>query len=426
MSMTSRERVRRAINHQVTDRVPIDLGTTPVTTIHARELVKLRKHLGLEDHLVRMTDPLLQTGELEQDVREALQIDTVPVWGIRNTIGTKNRNWKKWTLPTGETFLVSGDFAYTVDDNGAIYAYAEGDTNFPPSAKMPAGGLYFDPIIRQEDPDEKEEWDARKDFSGLYRVWDDEDFRAIEEQSIDLYNNTQGALVGWYDWGGLGDAFHVPGPWQKDPKGGIRNLPDLLMTLLEEPEYVREFFDMQSEIAIENLKRYKQAVGDRIDILELTATDFAQQNGLMLSTQTFREVFKPYYKRMNDWIHQNTNWKIFIHSCGAVTEIIPDFIEVGFDILNPIQVSARGMDAETLKSRFGKDIVFWGGGCNPQQTMPTATPEEVYAETRATAAILSRGGGYVGGNVHNVQPDVPVENLLAELQALKDTVPQEA
>lgn len=425
MVMTSRERVRRAINHQVSDRVPIDLGTTPVTTIHVLELLKIRKALGLGDRIVKINDPLLQTGEFEEDIRAALQVDTVGVWGIRNTIGVKNKNYKKWTLPEGTDVLVAGDFAYTVGEDGALYAYAEGDTSFPPSAKMPAGGFYFDPVIRQEDMDEKEVWDAKKDYAGLYRVWDDEEFRACEEQSIDLYNNTQCSLIGQYDWGGLGDAFHVPGPWQKNPGGGIRNMPDWMMTLYEEPEYIKELFDMQSDIAIENLKKYKQAVGDRIDVIELSATDFAHQNGLLLSRDIFTDVFKPYYKKMNDWVHANTNWKIFVHSCGAVSSIIPDFIEAGFDILNPIQVSAKGMDAETLKDKFGKDIVFWGGGCNPQQTMPSATPEEVYAETRAAAAILSRGGGYVGGNVHNVQPDVPAENLLAELRALRDTVPQE-
>lgn len=423
--MTSRERVQKAINHQVTDRVPIDLGSTPVTTIHALALKELRKKLGLEEKIITLTDPLLQCGAVEQDVVDALQIDCIGVWGITTTVGIHNKNYKKWTLPDGTDVLVGQDFAYTVGEDGALYAYANGDTSYPPSAKMPAGGFYFDPIVRQEDLDAKTEWNARKDYNGMYRLLTDEELRACEEQSKDLYNNTQCSLIGRYDWGGLGDAFHVPGPWQSETPYGVRNMPDWLMTMCEEPEYLQEFFDMQSEIAVENLKLYKEAVGSRIDVIELSATDFGHQNGLLLSRDIFREIFKPYYKRMNDWIHANTSWKVFIHSCGAISDILPDFIEAGFDILNPIQVSAKGMDAETLKTTFGKDLVFWGGGCNPQQTMPTASPQQVYDETRQTAAVLSRGGGFVGGNIHNVQPDVPAENLLAELNALKDTVPQE-
>ena len=425
MAMTSRERVKLALNHQVTDRVPIDLGTTPVTTMHVLALKELRKKLGLEDRIIKMNDPLLQTGDLDRDVLDALQVDTVGVWGISNTIGIKNKNYKPWTLPDGTEVLVGGGFQYTVGDDGSLYAYAGGDTSYPPSARMPKGGFYFDPIVRQEDLDEKEDWNAREDYKDQYPLLDEEELRACEEQSIQLYNNTSSALVGHYDWGGLGDAFHIPGPWVKETPHGVRNLPDWLMTMYDEPEYLMELFEMQSDRAIENLKMYKQAVGNRIEVLELSATDFAHQTSLMLSRDIFRELFMPYYKKMNNWIHENTDWKIFIHSCGAVLEILPDFIEAGFDILNPIQVSAKGMDAEVLKSKYGKDIVFWGGGCNPQEVMPHATPEEVYAETRATAAILSRGGGYIGGNIHNVQPDVPPENLLAELQALKDTVPQE-
>lgn len=424
--MTSRERVRKALNHELTDRVPIDLGSTPITTIHVLTLKKLRETLHLENKMIPINDPLLLTGEVDRDVLEALQVDTVGVWGLGNNIGVRNKDYKKWTLPDGTDVLVSGEFAYTVGDDGSLFAYAGGDMNYPPSARMPAGGYYFDPIVRQENLEDKEEWNARKDYADQYPLLSEEELEAFEKQSIDLFNNTSSALVGHYDWGGLGDAFHVPGPWVKETLHGVRSMPDWLMTMYDEPEYLKELFDMQSDRAIENLKMYKQAVGDRIDVLELSATDFAHQSGLMISRDIFRELFMPYYKKMNTWLHENTDWKIFIHSCGAVIPIIPDFIECGFDILNPIQVSATGMEAEILKTNFGKDIVFWGGGCDPQEVMPKATPEQVYEETKKTAAILSRGGGFIGGNIHNVQPDVPPENLMAELQALRDTVPQEA
>ena len=423
MTMTSRERVRKAINHQPTDRVPIDMGSTTISTIHYQTLKRLREKLGLPEKLLTLTDPLLQCASVEKDVRDALQIDCVGVYGLMNLAGTHNKNFKKWPLPDGTTVLVSGDFAYSVGEDGTVYAYAEGNMDFPPCAKMPEGGFYFDPIPRQEDLDEKEDWDAREDYKNDFRLLTEEELRALEDESIDLFNNTQCALVGQYDRGGLGDAFHVPCPWITSTKG-VRSMPDWMMALYSEPEYIKDLFAMQTEYTIENLKLYKQAMGERIDVIEVTATDFAHQNGLMISQEMFRELFKPFYEQVTTWVHTNTNWKTFIHSCGAVEPIIPDIIDAGFDILNPIQVSAKGMEADKLKEKYGKDLVFWGGGCNPQQTMPSATPEEVYNETRQTAAILSRGGGFVGGNIHNVQPDVPVDNLLAELQALRDTVPE--
>lgn len=422
--MTSRERVRKAINHQVTDRVPIDLGGTTVSTIHILAMKKLREHLGLKSNALKAADPLLLVGEVDEELREALQVDCVDVGGVKNSLGLLNTDHKQWKLTEETEIMVCGGFAYKRNDDGSVFAYAEGNLGYPPSAKLSAGSYYFDPIVRQEENAfEKEVWNARKDYAGLYPKISEEELRLLEKRSKDLFENTQCSLVGSYTKAGFGDAFHIPGPWQKETKG-IRNFEDWLVTLFDRPEYICELFEMQAEVGIESLKLYHEAVGDKVDVLRVSSTDFAHQNGLMISRDLYREIFMPYCKRVNDWIHNNTNWKTMMHSCGAVKEMIPDFIEAGFDILNPVQVSAKGMDAEELKTRFGKDIVFWGGGCDPQKTMSNATPEEVYAETKKNAEILSRGGGFVGGNVHNIQYDVSPENIVAELQALKDTVPQ--
>lgn len=421
--MNSRERVRKALNHEVTDRVPIDLGSTVVSSIHAAAYIKLREKLGLEKKLVHVSDPLLMTTDVDMDVLNALEIDVISLPGLYNTIGVKNQNYKEWTLPQGITVGVPGDFNVTQDEDGSILAFAQGDMNYPPSAKMPTGAMYFDGIVRQENLEEKLEWNAIKDYEGQFDLLTDEELLYLEKTADDYYKNTEFSLVGSYGNGGLGDAFHIPAPWMKEVKG-IRDVAQWFMALYLNPSYLSEQFAMQTEISLKNLKSYYQAVGDKIDVLFLSGADYAHQTGSLIGTEMYRELFMPHYKKLNEWIHQNTSWKTFMHCCGSVVELLPSFIESGFDIINPVQVSATGMDPAVLKERFGEDIVFWGGGCDPQYTMTRKTPDEVYLETKRNAEIFSVNGGFIGGNVHNVQYDVTPENLIAELNALKDTVPK--
>jgi uroporphyrinogen-III decarboxylase len=162
------------------------------------------------------------------------------------------------------------------------------------------------------------------------------------------------------------------------------------------------------------------AVGDNAQVVFVSGTDFGTQNGMFASVETYRDLYKPYQKAVNDKIHELTNWKVFIHSCGAIYDLIPDLIEAGFDILNPIQISATGMDPQRLKKEFGNDIVFWGGGIDTQKTLPFGTPNEVYREVRKNIDILSPGGGFVFNSVHNIQSNVPVENILSMFRALND------
>ena len=152
----------------------------------------------------------------------------------------------------------------------------------------------------------------------------------------------------------------------------------------------------------------------------MSGTDFGTQVSTFCSVETYRRLWMPYYKRVNDWIHKNTNWKTFKHCCGSIRSLIPSLIESGFDILNPVQISAEGMDAKRLKSEFGKDIVFWGGGIDTQHTLPFGTPEEVYHEVLQNIEIFADGGGYVFNPVHNVQSNVPLENILAMFKALNE------
>jgi uroporphyrinogen-III decarboxylase len=153
----------------------------------------------------------------------------------------------------------------------------------------------------------------------------------------------------------------------------------------------------------------------------ITGTDFGTQRGLFISVQAYRDLFKPFHQQVNDLVHRRTGWKTFIHSCGAVSQLIPDFIEAGFDVLNPVQCSAEGMEAEDLKRQFGKDMVFWGGGVDTQKTLAFGTPQQVYAEVRQRIDIFNKGGGFVFNTVHNVQGNVPLENVEAMFKGIRDS-----
>ena len=194
------------------------------------------------------------------------------------------------------------------------------------------------------------------------------------------------------------------------------------MATVAQRDYVMKVFEYQLESALRNVEVMAAAVGDRAQVAFVSGTDFGTQTGQFCSVKTYRELFKPFQKAVNDRVHKLTKWKTFIHSCGAVVPLIPEFIDAGFDVLNPVQCSALGMDPRTLKREFGQNIVFWGGGVDTQKTLPFGTPEEVYREVRERIDIFSPGGGFVFNSIHNVQSNVPTPNLLALFRAVKDSL----
>jgi uroporphyrinogen-III decarboxylase len=179
-------------------------------------------------------------------------------------------------------------------------------------------------------------------------------------------------------------------------------------------------FERQCEIGVANLERIHALVGDQVDAIFVTGTDFGAQHGPFISPRAYRELYMPFHKAVNGWVHQHTSWKTFIHSCGSIRALLPDFIAAGFDIENPVQCSAAGMGPAELKRDFGQQITFWGGGIDTQRTLPFGTPEEVRAQVKERIEIFAPGGGFVFNTVHNVQARVPVENLLALYQAVND------
>jgi hypothetical protein len=418
--MNSRERIHCALRHREPDRVPLDLGGSPVTGMHVSSVYLLRQALRLDPPgtPVKVIEPFQMLGEIAPDLVDALGIDVVALPSPRNFFGFKNENWRPWTLFDGTPVLVPERFNTETEPSGDILMYPEGDRSVPPSGRMPKGGFYFDSIIRQPPLD-----DARlnpDDNLEEFQPISDQDMAFFQQETDKLYTATDKAILANFGGTAFGDIALVPAPWLKHPKG-IRDVAEWYMSTVTRRDYVYRVFERQCEIALNNLARIHAAVGNRVSVVFMSGTDFGMQTGLFISPKTYRQLYQPFHKVLNDWVHQHTTWKTFIHSCGSVMALLPDFIAAGFDILNPVQCSAANMDPQELKERFGDQIVFWGGGVDTQHTLPFGSPEEVRAQVRERIRIFGRGGGFVFNTVHNVQAQLPVENLLALYAAVKET-----
>jgi hypothetical protein len=414
--MNGRERIRRTLDRQPTDRTPIDMGSSAVTGIQATTYARLKRALGLPDEPVKIEEPFQLLAEVEEPVRRALGIDTIGLWGRDTMFGFPNGGWKPWTLPDGTPALVSEHFRYTVDEKGDTLIYPRGDTSARPSGRLPKDGFYFDAIIRQGPLDE-DDLDP-SDWAEQFSVFTDEELRDLEVRSRRLYEETEYSVVGGFGQAGVGDIAFVPGPSLVEPKG-LRD-PNLWYEYLAlHPDYIKGIFELWNENALKNLELYRQAVGERIDVIFMGGADFGGQRGPLVSPKMFRELWKPLYKKTNDWVHDNTSWKTFWHSCGSVWKLLDDFVEMGVDILNPVQCSAVGMEPAALKNAYGDKLIFWGGSVDTQATLPFGTPEEVRAQAEERIRVLGRDGGLVFCSIHNIQAKSPVENVLAFFEAAK-------
>lgn len=415
--MNSRQRVLKALNYEPTDRTALDIGGTLTTGAQVSVVANLRQALGLDKpgEPVKVVEPYQMLGEVAADLREVLGIDVVNLPGPKNMFGFENEDWKPWQTFDGTPVLVPGKFNIEPEPNGDILMYPEGDKSAPPSARMPKGGFYFDSIIRQEpiDEDKLDPADNLEEFT----LVSEEDLKVYEQNAADLYANTDCAIAAGFHGTGLGDIALVPAPWLKYPKG-IRDIEEWYISTVTRRQYIKEVFAGQAEVAVANFKRIYQAVGDKVHVVFLDGTDLASQNNLFCSLDAYRELYLPYSKKLNDWIHANTKWKTMKHCCGGCEPLIEGFIEAGFDILNPIQTSARGMDPQGLVDKYGGRIVFWGGGVDTQQTLPFGTPEEVHRQVTERVRIFSQKNGFVFNTVHNIQCNTPTENLLAMFRAL--------
>jgi hypothetical protein len=417
--LTSRERVNMALNHQEPDRVPLDLGGSPVSGMHVSVVYALRQALGLDapGTPVKVVEPYQMLGEIAPDLINALGVDIVPLGAPTTMFGFKNEGWKPWTTFDGTPVLVPEGFNTVPEPDGDLLMYPEGDQSVPPSGRMPSGGWYFDAIVRQPPIDEAN-----------LNVEDNlEEFAPITDDVLDhfareadrLYTQTDKAILANFGGTAFGDIALVPATQLKHPKG-IRDIEEWYVSTIARRDYVRAIFERQCEIALANLEKLYAVVGDRVAVVMVTGTDFGAQTGPFISPKTYRSLYQPFHIRVNTWIHTHTSWKTFIHSCGSVYALIPDFIDAGFDILNPVQCSAAHMDPAALKQAFGDHITFWGGGVDTQKTLPFGTPGDVRREVRERLRIFAPGGGFVFNTIHNVQPLSPVENVLALYETVRE------
>jgi uroporphyrinogen decarboxylase len=391
----SRERVLRAIHHRQADRVPIDVGGTRQSGIAAATYHPLKQHLGLNSP-TKVFDLYQMLAEIEQPVMERFGGDCVGLYRPDVAFGIHNTDWKPWTmfggnLFDGNTVLVPGGFQPRQELDGGLVIVRDG----VPIARMPKDGFYFDRL-------EKFPGAAHIDVEGYRPPLLTEELCAhYRAQSKAIYENTDYAIIA-----PLGP------PYELFYGLGTGDFESWMITLACEPDYVHRLYDCLVTAWIENLKRFVDAVEDRVPILQF-CDDFGTQQSLFLSVNMFRQLVMPHYQRGLDWIHAHTDMKVLLHSDGAIFPLVPSLIEMGVDILNPVQTSAVGMDPVQLKQQFGDQLTFWGGSLDCQKTLPYGSVDEVVAEVHRHVETFAPGGGYVFASVHNVQANVPPENVTA-------------
>ena len=392
MSMSSRERVLTALNHQEPDRVPIDLGAECNSGIAAGAYARLRQRLGINGAPVKVHDVEQMMAWVELPVVEALGVDVLAVPRLVQSYGTRIDTWRNWQLPDGTPVEAPANFAPVADADGSLCLYLNDEL----VARKAPTSHYFDRMV---------EFKVHSPLPPVesfpLAVTSDEELEWVRRYARRLRAETDKAL--------LGESGLALTRWGSHQ--------EWLVTIAADPGYVRDFYDRKIENLLTNIRLYAQAMGDNIDIIGF-GQDFGAQRGLMISPRAFDELIAPYHKRLFDWVHANTSWKVFFHCCGAIYPIIGKLIECGIDILNPVQTSAVGMDPSRLKAEFGDRLVFWGGGIDTQHVLPYGTPDDVRAQVAERIRIFGPGGGFVFNPVHNIQEDVPVENLLAMFDAV--------
>ncbi len=406
-AMTSRERVLRTVNFQDTDRVPIDLGAMKASGIGVKAYNRVKAKLGIQSK-TRIWDPKFMIASVEDAMMRRFHLDVLPL-DISSVLhdARPDGEWVPKTLYQGaEGLMPPGTDIGTDPDGRWVLLDRAGN---PTSYRMPREGYYFDDISFNE-PGAMIDPAAFRPVTGF----SDEHLAALQARGKYLHDNTEYALLGW----GGGVCFLGLSLITDRLSNVTVGLPsEWMMMLMTEKETCHEMMGKSVDASIQCLKQLHEAVGDRCFAWGIAADDSGTQRGEFIRPELWVEMIKPHYAKLCDWIHRNTHWKTYLHSCGSIYHLIPHMIEAGVDILNPIQTSAADMAPERLKQEFGGKIVFWGGGCDTQSVMATATPAEIREHVRERLALFKPGGGYVFNQVHNIQPNVPAENIIAMLDA---------
>lgn len=398
--MTSRERVTAAINHKQPDRLPIDLGASIVTGVNAMAYAGLKGYLSgrgwpFASEAVKVTNIILLLAEVEPELIDAWGIDVLPIERYYAAPGVPlSGRWKAHPLPDGSPALFPAAFRPLIEQDGTWKLFEGGVMT---NILSPGSGSFVPahfPLARIDtgDPEELERYH-------LPRI-SRQELGYLRKRARSLYENTDKALFGWFN----GSIFET-GQF-------LSGFDTFFMRLAGEPRFSRRLLERLTEAVIEDLKLYLDAVGEYIQVIGF-GDDLGFQNGPQIDPRLFRSLVKPLLKEIYGTAHALCPAKVFLHSCGSVYEFIEDFIEIGVDILNPLQTSAAHMEVETLKRRFGGRIVFWGGGADVQTVLPRGTPEEVRRDVRHRVEVMQPGGGFVFAPIHNLQADIPPQNIAA-------------
>lgn len=376
--MNSRERLECALNHKEPDCVPLDLGASPITGINITAYNNLLKYLGEEEKDPALFDVIQQ---LVNPSRKFLERFKVDVWNV----GPGNPS--DWSLEIRD----EGNYNTFTDQWGIKW-------------RMPVnGGFYYD-MAEHPLENAEEKIDVLR-----YRFPDALDparYTGMKEKAQALYDEGRAILAA-----SISPGIFELGTW-------LMGYETFLADLAFGGKAALKVMDRVLDIKLQYWDKVLGEMGHLIQVVQ-EADDLGTQNSLIISPELYRKYVKPLHKELFDFIHSKTKAKIFIHSCGSIIDILPDFIEVGIDIINPVQFNASRMDAVNLKKTFGKDMVFWGGGVDTQKILPFGTPQEVGDNVKKLMEIFAPGGGFVFNTVHNIQADVPPENILALLEAFE-------
>jgi uroporphyrinogen decarboxylase len=410
--MTSRERVLAAIAHKSPDRVPLDLGSTPSSGISAIAYNNLKKHLGMTGGHTRIFDVVQQVVQPEDEIIEKFGVDVIDVGRVFNEA---DADWYDTTLADGSIGQYPVWFKPEKQPNGDYFVFDKEGTRI---ARMPVGATFFDQTYFPYEDDYPDDYAGLDKAMGkvlwsalVHSPWDHAAephfYETLREKVLKLRQSTDKALMitcgcNLFEWGTF-----------------LRRMDNFLMDIYSDEENVQALVEQLMERHLASLEKVCAAVGDIVDILRF-GDDLGMTTDMFMSREKYQTLFKPYHTKLNEYVHTHSNMKTLLHSCGSLYPIIPDLIEAGYDVLNPVQTSARGMDPATLKREFGKDITFWGGGCDTKSVLNRGTPNEVFDHCRRMIEIFNKDGGFVFNQEHNILPDVPPENILAMYRAVRN------
>jgi len=395
--MTPRERIESAFKHRESDKIPVDLGATESSGITWIAYDKLKNHLGIHSK-TKVFDLTQLIVKIEPAVTEAVASDAIPLL-------FEPKEWKNWEFQEGSVIEIPAGANLKKLENGDTVIV---DNDGIEMSRMPKSGYYFDPVFHPiENATAITEIDMAEKYFKSYDLADycDEGFKSLKSRAEKLYNETNYAIVGNL-------SLHLLAAGLQ-----LRGFQNFMIDMVANKKFAHRVFENLIEAYLPRIDKYAEAVGNYIQVILIT-DDLGTQNGPQINPDLYREMIKPYHSRLWHYIKNKIKKPLLLHSCGSIYELIPDLIDAGIDALNPIQVSAVNMETSKLKKEFGKDIVFWGGGCDTQRVLPYGTPAEVREEVRCRVNDLAPGGGFVFCQVHNIQPDVPPENILAMFEEL--------